>query len=70
MLYTIEELEREVSGNVFDVYEVFKNFFGEEYVDLQSGVNLIEHIPSPEENGEHYDISQETLDNLQNLYQM
>ena len=69
MLYTIEELEREVSGNVFDVYEVFKNFFGEEYVDLQSGVNLIEHIPSPEEDGEHYDISQELLDILLCLYQ-
>ena len=69
MLYTIEELEKDVSGNVFDVYEVFKNFFGEEYVDLQSEVNLIEHIPSPEEDGEHYDIPQELFDNLQNLYQ-
>ena len=35
MLYTIEELLQEIYKEVYRVYDVFKDFFGEEYVDLQ-----------------------------------
>ena len=39
MIYTVPELEQKVSEKVYAVYEVFKNFFGEDYVDLQ-------HLPT------------------------
>jgi len=42
MLYTISELRQKLFGPVYDVYEVFKNFYGEEFTDLQG-------IPSDEE---------------------
>lgn len=35
MLYTINELHRKIYENVFNVYEVFQNYFGEDFVDLQ-----------------------------------
>ena len=35
MLYTINELRQKLFQPVYDTYEIFKNFFGEEYVDLQ-----------------------------------
>lgn len=35
MEYTINQLYKKVFQNIFDVYDVFSNFFGEEYVDLQ-----------------------------------
>lgn len=41
MIYnTIEELQKKVCEKVFEVYEVFQDFFGEEFVDLQ-------HLPRP-----------------------
>ena len=39
MEYTINQLYKKVFQKVFDVYDVFSNFFGEDYVDLQ--------IPNP-----------------------
>lgn len=35
MKYTLEELKKEVFKNVYNVYEIFQDFFGEEFVDLQ-----------------------------------
>lgn len=35
MKYTLEELEKEVFKNVYCVYDIFKDFFGERFVDLQ-----------------------------------
>lgn len=39
MLRTINQLRQEVFQHVYDVFDIFKNFFGEEHVDLQ-------HIPT------------------------
>ena len=36
MYYTIDELRNTLFKNVYDVHQVFKDFFGEEYVDLQN----------------------------------
>ena len=35
MEYTIDELRHKIFQKVYDVYEIFQNFFGEQYVDLQ-----------------------------------
>lgn len=35
MQYTIEELRHKLFSKIYDVYEVFKNHFGEDLVDLQ-----------------------------------
>lgn len=35
MLYTISELRQKLFSPVYDVYEIFKNFYGEEFIDLQ-----------------------------------
>ena len=35
MQYTFDNLYETVFGQVFNVYEIFKNFFGEQFVDLQ-----------------------------------
>ena len=35
MIYTINELRQKVFSHVFDVYEIFQNFFGERFTDLQ-----------------------------------
>ena len=35
MLYTINELRHHIFQPVYDVYEIFQNFFDEEHVDLQ-----------------------------------
>lgn len=35
MQYTINELKQKVFGKVFDVYGIFKDFFGERFTDLQ-----------------------------------
>lgn len=66
MQYTIDELRHKIFQPVYDVYEVFQNFFGEEAVDLQNmppdeyllpnGVSM-EELPS-------YDISNEMLVSL------
>ena len=35
MIYTIEELRHEILDKAEDVYGIFKDFFGEGFVDLQ-----------------------------------
>ena len=35
MTYTINELRLEIFGKVYEVYEIFQNFFGEGHTDLQ-----------------------------------
>lgn len=41
MQYTINELRDKVYENVHNVYQVFKDYFGEEFVDIQNYVNDI-----------------------------
>lgn len=36
MLYTINELRKATFPKVYEVYEVFQNFFGDDFVDLQN----------------------------------
>lgn len=45
MLYTINQLREQVFPEVYQVYEVFKNYFGEASVDLQ-------HLPDDDEMAE------------------
>lgn len=40
MQYTLDQLNSYVYRNLDNVYEVFKNFFGEEFVDLQRNYSL------------------------------
>jgi hypothetical protein len=35
MQYTINQLRQEIFGKVYEVYDVFQNFFGEQFTDLQ-----------------------------------
>lgn len=39
MQYTVNQLYDHLYQKVYDVYDIFKNFFGEEYTDLQYRVN-------------------------------
>ena len=39
MQCTINELKHEIFKDVYDVYEIFQNFFEEEYTDLQGPIN-------------------------------
>lgn len=64
MYYTINELQHEVFHTVYDVYEVFKGFFGESKVDLQ-GLPPEEYLLPPNvslEDLPSYDISDEELE--------
>ena len=36
MQYTINELKHKIFKDVYDVYEIFQNFFDEEHTDLQN----------------------------------
>lgn len=36
MEYTINELRQKIFQQIYSTYDIFKNFFGEEYVDLQN----------------------------------
>ena len=66
MIYTIEELRQKIFQHVYEVYDVFKNFFDEEHVDLQgippdnyllpNGISM-EELPD-------YDISDECFQGL------
>lgn len=38
MIYAIEDLRKEICPTIVEVYEVFKNYFGEEHVDLQDSL--------------------------------
>lgn len=74
MLYTIPQLYQRLIQKPLEVYEVFKNFFGEDYVDLQfsnSEKEVCNHIEkyftqsavSPSEKGE-YEVSDSLLGSL------
>lgn len=78
MVYTIDELYNKVLSPVLDVYEVFKNFFGEEYVDLQT--RSIEEFKElfdttkylfgiEASDAEHYDCPDESLTNINYDYE-
>lgn len=70
MLYTINELTDKVCEEVYKVYEVFKNFFGEDSVDLQHfpSQNEILHNMQPsfvdEDNVARYEVSDEEILNI------
>lgn len=36
MQYTIDELKRKLFSNIYNVYEIFQNFFDPQFVDLQN----------------------------------
>lgn len=72
MIYhTIQDLKKKVLSKVYETYEIFQNFFGEQYTDLQNLPNLpdvyylpvdvsLEELPS-------YDISDEMIQRIRAL---
>lgn len=66
MIYTINQLRQAIFRPVYQVYEVFQNFFGEEFVDLQ-GLPPDTHLPPSGcsmEGLSDFDISDEMLEGL------
>lgn len=59
MIYTVESYKQKVLEKVYDVYEIFKNFFGENHVDLQDIPDVTHLLPSrvPYDNLPSEDIS-------------
>lgn len=71
MRYTIDELRNKVFEKVFGVYEVFKNHFKEEYVDLQNvpdSVGFKEYLPSLTKVNDEYVVDEEGINNLINSF--
>jgi hypothetical protein len=70
MQYTINEIRRKIFKEVYQVYEVFQNFFGEDSVDLQglpsdddiSHVLFWNEVPQSEDGG--CNITEEALSSL------
>lgn len=60
MLYTINELRQKLFQHVYDVYDIFLNFFGEEHVDLQG-------IPSEQEILDTLDIEETESEGIYEL---
>ena len=76
MLYTINELRQKMFHSVYDVYEIFQNFFGEEYTDLQGMpdndriLNSLYAWDVEESEYEHnYEVSDEQYANILHLYE-
>lgn len=79
MIYTINQLRQEILGNIYNVYEIFQNFFGEQYTDLQ-GIptdediaNFMSNYPSVvtvtiAERENCYDIQASTLREIKRAY--
>lgn len=73
MVYTIEELHQKLYEKVYAVYDVFKDFFGEEYTDLQNleeGEDLKDLVPVEYDmDGTHFDISDTFLNDVRRTLQ-
>lgn len=59
MQYTINELKQKVFGKVFDVYGIFKDFFGERFTDLQE---IPDDLEFKEALGNYVDVTQESFE--------
>lgn len=63
MLYTTGELRQKIFGNIYDVYEIFQNFFGEPFVDLQDVPDdtdmrlFLQNYDCPHSSDDEWDIS-------------
>lgn len=74
MEYTINSLHQALFQQVYDVYNIFQNFFGEEYTDLQQipGLDSLEAFLIDHEvdisNPEHCEISDSVYEQLQQYY--
>ena len=74
MQYTISQLKREVFSKVYEVYDIFQNFFGEEFTDLQNLPNdrQLERVLVDYEidisNPDSYNISRSQLRRLKEFY--
>lgn len=72
MLYTINEIRQRIFHPVYDVYDVFLNYFGEDYVDLQNMppdsefLEILENLDIVEstEYEHHYEIPDEIMEIL------
>jgi hypothetical protein len=66
MYYTIDQLKHAVFKQVYDVYDVFINYFGEDFVDLQGLPNDLYILPNDccIEELPNFDISDEMLQGL------
>ena len=68
MVFTPLQLKQHIYQPVFEVYDIFKNFFGEDYTDLQDILNdaeynslVADYYPQPDSSQE---ITEETLNRL------
>ena len=70
MIYTVEELQKAVFPRIHEVYEIFKNHFGENYVDLQDmpGVNNLLAPSTSADSLATTEISDERIKDLQELW--
>ena len=72
MQYTIEELRQEAYSKVYEVYDIFKDFFGEDKVDLQDIVadsaleNMLTAI-SCSKTDDKWEMSTEQLDSIKRV---
>ena len=70
MIYTVESYKQKVLEKVYDVYEVFKNFFGENHVDLQDIPDVTHLLPSrvPYDNLPSEDISDRVIASVRRVH--
>jgi hypothetical protein len=80
MQYTINQLQQLVFKKVYDIYDIFKGFFGEEHVDLhdynsliktfirsriaEKGYNRVDEVNALTDTEETYDVPDEFIDEL------
>ena len=67
MIYTIDTLRQKIYENVYAVYDIFKNHFGEEFVDLQNlytDPGLLRSVGVTEENIDTTDISDTVVNSV------
>lgn len=70
MIYTREGLYREMCGKAYDVYLIFKDKFGDEYVDLQGGMDrrIEKHLSGCETEDGNWDIQPSLLGLMHEIF--
>lgn len=70
MEYTLAELKQAIFKNVLDVYDIFVNRFGEEYVDIHGlpTDSDLDHRAECTKVGDRYDVSKALLKAITNSY--
>lgn len=73
MEYTIDELRNNIFENVFNVYDIFKSRFGEQFTDLQdipTNAELTDNLGSLkyDDSTKKYDVGQGNINLLRNQY--